>query len=281
MDSKQRKKGEGKIEIIRESRVGRKMRLSDIMSESFSTYLAELDGDFVAPTGSRISRIDEVDKSDIAALAHKKSQDRKASGKSGTQQDDWLEAEQELRDQEDAAAAETAAAAAKEREAELYPDSSQGAPSSPAARVRTPAPTAAQPIPDEGDPTVPAVDPDDQLSTVGGGDSSTANTDGGDDSETNNDDNPSSIKPEDSNGAESIQDPATPSDQDGGPDEFDEKNKAFTSYIDSLIASGDGTVPGDNDSSVPLSERSDARAPRRSLIEAVYGAPPLEIIKGR
>jgi hypothetical protein len=64
------------------------------------------------------------------------------------------------------------------------------------------------------------------------------------------------------------------SNNDGGPDEFDEKNRAFTNYIDNLIKSKPGEGSGDD-----LSEAS-GRSSRRthSLIEVVYGAREFEIV---
>ena len=60
MDPKKRARTVGRVEIVREAVPRRKIRLSDIMSESFSKYLMELEGAFIAPTGLRVSELDEA-----------------------------------------------------------------------------------------------------------------------------------------------------------------------------------------------------------------------------
>lgn len=292
MDPRQKRKANKRIEIVREGGSMRKMRLSDIMSESFSKYLMELDGDFIAPTGDRLSRIEEVTRDAIATLAHKKSQERTARGENPDPKADWLESEKELQDQEDSAP-EAASAAAKEREAALYPDTVQGTPTVSGAAAQTPA---APVIVDDDEPAAPsttqpppaaggdgAQDVDDAAgSPPSGGDSNTAqdpdSTEGGPDVVKPNDQRPGGVDPLDADQIDDIQDTDPSSDDSnkdlGGPDEFDEKNRAFTNYIDSLIKNKTGVST--EDSLPAVSER--AGRGRRSLVEAVYGSQKIEIV---
>jgi hypothetical protein len=72
---------------------------------------------------------------------------------------------------------------------------------------------------------------------------------------------------------------APPAADGGGPDEFDEKNRPFTSYIDSLLGIGAPSAGGDGDSDTGSVSESIRSTRRLSLLDAVYGGRRLEIVR--
>lgn len=264
MDPKKRSRVGGRVEIVREAVSRRKMRLSDVMSESFSKYLMELDGDFIAPTGARISRIEETPTDDQIKARAGQVWKRKGSPQNqpyAAMQADYFDAKSELEAEEE--------------------------------RVDAP-------------PATPSVDPTDNVdndntsdndgtgsntvdvdngvgSSPSGGDVSTVENpsfpEGGEGGVPTNYVTPEDADAQNTDPIDDAQGGAVPSDDPskelGGPDEFDERNRAFTSYIDGLI---NGTPPatGGGDSLAEVSDSSLLRS--RSLIEAVYGSRKLEIV---
>jgi len=304
MDPKKRARTVGRVEIVREAVPRRKIRLSDIMSEGFSKYLMELDGDFIAPTGARLSRMEEATAAEIGPLAAQNAKDRKARGAQPDQRADWLEAETEIREKEEAAAAAAAAARSEEWQAEMSQALPQVDPPTPAPTptlapppATTPATTPATPPgTDDGpgdergiDTDVIRTDNDDARRVAPDGDDVSGFDDpvgreGGGATVEPNDEAPKVKAPEagapkDVQQSDDIQGTETPTDDPskdlGGPDEFDEKNKAFTSYIDGLITGVPAAAAGGD--SLPAVSESLLLRPR-SLIEAVYGSQKIEIV---
>lgn len=302
MDPKKRSRVGGRVEIVREAVSRRKMRLSDVMSESFSKYLMELDGDFIAPTGARISRIEEA-----PTDAQIKARAGQIWQKKGSPQNqpadqvraDYLNAKSELDDEEDLVDARNASSPTNPENEEGMLGFQAGraaAAPSPAAAPTTvpppepPAPSGVDPGGDNdntGDNDGPGsntVDVDDDAgSPPSGGDASTvedpSSAEGGEGVVPTNDETPEDADAQNTDPIDDAQGGAVPSDDPskdlGGPDEFDEKNRAFTSYIDGLI-NGTPTAAGGGDN---LSEASDSLLLRsRSLIEAVYGSRKIEIV---
>ena len=298
MDPKKRSRGGGRVEIVREAVSRRKMRLSDVMSESFSKYLMELDGDFIAPTGLRVSELDEAPTQD--QIKNRAFQIYKNNG--GGQQNpktNWDQATEELEDEEELVDARNAASPTNPENEEGMLGFQAGraaAAPSPAAAPTTvpppepPAPSGVDPGGDNdntGDNDGPGsntVDVDDDAgSPPSGGDASTvedpSSAEGGEGVVPTNDETPEDADAQNTDPIDDAQGGAVPSDDPskdlGGPDEFDEKNRAFTSYIDGLI-NGTPTAAGGGDN---LSEASDSLLLRsRSLIEAVYGSRKIEIV---
>ena len=306
MDPKKRSRVGGRVEIVREAVSRRKMRLSDVMSESFSKYLMELDGDFIAPTGARISRIEEAPTdAQIKARAVLIWQ-RKGSPRDQPPDQvraDYLNAKSELDDEEELVDARNASSPTnpENEEGMLGFQAGRAAaaplPAAPPTTAPPPEPPASSGVDPGGDndntgdndgPGSNTVDVDDDAgSPPGGGDASGFNDptggEGGVDTIKSNDEAPEAENPEvgTPEGEGNVQQPDdiqgtdTPTDDSskdlGGPDEFDEKNRAFTSYIDSLI-NGTQPVTGGGDNLAEVSRRS------TSLIEAVYGSRKIEIV---
>ena len=103
MDPRQKRKANKRVEIVREGGSMRKMRLSDIMSESFSKYLMGLDGDFIAPTGDRLSDLLEAPTdAQIRARAGEIWKNKGSPQQPGEQmRADYLNAKTELEDEEE------------------------------------------------------------------------------------------------------------------------------------------------------------------------------------
>lgn len=287
MDPKKRARTVGRVEIVREAVSRRKMRLSDVMSESFSKYLMELDGDFIAPTGLRVSELDETPTQDQIRNRAFQIYNDKGAGQQN-QKTNWDQATEELEAEEELVAARNAASP-------TTPENEEGMLGFQAGRAAAGTPPAAPPT--TAPPSKPAapngVDPgadNDNINGaagLGGGNAGTVEnpsaTEGGEGVVRTNDEIPKDKAPEvetpagkgDVQGSEDIQGTDTPTDDSskelGGPDEFDEKNKAFTSYIDDLI-NGTPTAAGGGDNLVEVSRRS------TSLIEAVYGSRKIEIV---
>jgi hypothetical protein len=306
MDPKKRAKGGGRVEIVREAVPRRKIRLSDIMSESFSRYLMELDGDFIAPTGLRMSELDEAEKStggQYTPDAVKRAQELQADDPTATPDSFLAQAERELSAPTPAAPVEPPATT----------------PVSPPQKPTPPSPGVIHPgqamLPDiEDDDTAPGADPQPPVVTPPGTDTQpttvvtppvtppqpgfddadstgivdgeeTGNVDGvrlpGPDDETERD-NSSHVPtyPESDSQLDDIASPGQQTDSaDGGPDEFDEKNRPFTTQMDALIDDvTSGAAAGPSADVYSVSELAHRRV--RSLVEAVYG-PRILVIDRR
>jgi len=288
MDPRQTRKVTAKVEIIREGRSMRKMRLSDIMSEGFSTYLMKLDGDFIAPTGARLSSILEAPTDDQIKARAGQIWQRKGSPQNQTPEqmkDDYLTARNELESEEEIAAAQSefSPTTPENQEAILgsqthVPDQAQslsGALDSDGTAQVGPDDSPASDDDSSSGPTN-ANDAAGSLDSDDGQNPATpADLDAHDDSDASA---PASKDDKSSDSAADIADPesekSSKDKNDDGPDEFDEKNRAFTNYIDGLIKGGTGSSSGDNLSE--SSERIDRGS--YSLIEAVYGPKKLEIV---
>ena len=280
----------------------RKMRLSDIMSESFSKYLMGLDGDFIAPTGARLSDLLEALKSgggeyspDVVARAQ------------GLQKDPAEDPEKYLARAERELSATSPIAPGAPMLPDIPDEDDQGEPQPPAVTppaVVAPSPTTAPakvepavtpPSEDEMDAVIhppatkpgappptsqPPTDPDNDVDhELGGGDSSTVDVperpEGG--PAVFEPTNPP-VKPEDATGAVDVagDSPDDSSKELGGPDEFDEKNKPFTAQMDALITGMASDAAAGSPADVySVSERALRRG--RSLVEAVYGPRTLVI----
>lgn len=314
MDPRQKRKANKRVEIVREGGSMRKMRLSDIMSESFSKYLMGLDGDFIAPTGDRLSDLLEAPTEDQIKARAAQNWQAKGSprGQSSEQmRDDYLNAKTELDDEEELVNVRNAssptnpdneagrlglqdqiAAAQPQPEAPQGPPAptvqppagplTQGLSMLPAvddeedAVIQPPATKPGAPPPTSQPPTGPDNDVDYEL---GGGDSSTVvapeRPEGG--PGVFEPTNPP-VKPEDATGAVDVagDSPDDSSKELGGPDEFDEKNKPFTAQMDALITDmASGAAAGSPADVYSMSERALRRG--RSLVEAVYGPRTLVI----
>lgn len=287
MDPKKRARTVGRVEIVREAVSRRKMRLSDVMSESFSKYLMELDGDFIAPTGLRVSELDETPTQDQI----KKRSFQIYKDKGGGEQNpktNWDQATEELEGEEELVDARNAASPTN-------PENEEGMLGFQAGRAAAAPSPAAPPTtaPPPGTLVPSGVDPgadNDNINGaagLGGGNAGTVevpdSSEGGEGVVPANDETPKVKAPEvetpagkgDVQGSDDIQGTDTPTDDSskdlGGPDEFDEKNRAFTSYIDGLI-NGEPPAAGGGDNLSEVSRRS------TSLIEAVYGSRKIEIV---
>jgi len=295
----------------------------------------ELDGDFIAPTGLRMSELDEATDDQIRARAvqiwrnnGEGAQDPKAN---------WVQATQELEDEEELTSDRNKFSPTNPDNVEKMlgvQDHDAAVPQPPTTTttattpqpptVTTPAPGVIHPgqtmLPDvEDDDTIPGADPQPPVVTPPGTDTQptavvtppvtppqpgsddadsmgivdgeeTGNVDGislpGPDDETERDN--SGYVPPPGKLDSQIDDIADPGQQtdssDGGPDEFDEKNRPFTDYMDRLIKGETGPgAPADTDSQ-PTSATSTTSEGRRrlpSLAEAVFGSSRFEIVGGR
>ena len=268
------------------------------MSEGFSKYLMELDGDFIAPTGARISRIEEAPTDDQIKARAGQIWQRKGSPKNQPPDQvraDYLNAKSELDDEEELVDARNASSPTNpENEEGMLGFQAGRAAAAPSPAV-PPAPSA---VPAGVDPEDDSdndntgdndgtgsntVDVDDGAGSPPGGDASTvedpSSSEGGEGGVPTNDETLKDADPQNTDPIDDIQGTDTPTDDPskdlGGPDEFDEKNKAFTSYIDGLIT-GVPAAAGGEDSLPAVSESLLLRP--RSLIEAVYGSRKLEIV---
>lgn len=311
MDPAQKRKATKRIEIVRESGSNRRMRLSDIMSESFSKYLMDLDGDFIAPTGARLSDLLEALKQgggeyspDVVARAQ------------GLQQDPTEDPGKYLARAERELSATSPIARGAPMLPDVPDDKDQNETQPPAVTqpppvARPPAtaptkvePAVAPPAEEESDvvvkspittpaaPTLPPSDDDNARNLPpGGGDISTVNNAGRDnDSEPDNQSAVALPNPDGSDAADPIEDAAGTgvndgsqggkSDELGGPDEFDEKNKPFTDYMNSLIS---GQMSGEAGSATSTKDTlpEGRRRATRSLLEAVYGSSRTIVIDRR
>ena len=271
----------------------------------------ELDGDFIAPTGLRMSELDEAEKStggQYTPDAVKRAQELQADDPTATPDSFLTQAEREL--------------SAPTPTAPVEPPTTT--PVSPPQKPTPPSPGVIHPgqtmLPDvEDDDTTPGADPQPPVVTPPGTDTQptavvtppvtppqpgsddadstgivdgeeTGNVDGislpGPDDETERD-NSGYVPPPGKLDAQT-DDSADPGQQtdssDGGPDEFDEKNRPFTDYMDRLIKGETGPwTPADTDSQ-PTSATSTTSEGRRrlpSLAEAVFGSSRFEIVGGR
>jgi hypothetical protein len=301
MDPKKRAKGGGRVEIVREAVPRRKIRLSDIMSESFSRYLMELDGDFIAPTGLRMSELDEAEKStggQYTPDAVKRAQELQADDPTATPDSFLTQAERELSaptpPPPQAPTTTTTTTTTPQPPTTTPPPpvvTHPGKPmlppvddDDPTAGVVPPPPVTPPPGPPAQPPTGTTPGPDDVDDARGAVDPNEVNDVDGlnlpgpdDESGPDTDARPPDEEEDDSvNGTGNVEDPSPPTDSaDGGPDEFDEKNRPFTNFIDSLISGTPLPGPGTD----TLSEGPRRRLP--SLAEAVFGSSRLEIVSGR
>ena len=313
MDPRQKRKANKRVEIVREGGSMRKMRLSDIMSESFSKYLMGLDGDFIAPTGDRLSDLLEAPTdAQIRARAGEIWKNKGSPQQPGEQmRADYLNAKTELEDEEELVNVRNALSPTNpDNEAGRLGLQDQIAAAQPQPEVPQgpPAPTVQPPagpltqglsmlpaVEDEEDAVIqppatkpgapppvpqPPTDPDNDVDhELGGGDSSTVDVperpEGG--PEVFEPTNPP-VKPEYATGAVDVagDSPDDSSKELGGPDEFDEKNKPFTAQMDALITGMASDAAAGSPADVySVSERALRRG--RSLVEAVYGPRTLVI----
>lgn len=281
MDPKKRARTVGRVEIVREAVPRRKIRLSDIMSESFSKYLMELDGDFIAPTGLRVSELDETPTDD--QIKNRAFQIYKDKG--GGEQNpkvNWDQATKELGDEEDLISARNDLSPTNPENAAALlgvqdHDTTVPQPPTTTTTATTPQPpTVTTPV------TPPQPGSDDADSTGIVDNEVTGSVDGvrlpGPDDETERDN--SGYVPPPPEGDVQLDDIASPGQQtdsaDGGPDEFDEKNRPFTTQMDALIDDmTSGAAAGPPADVYSASERAHRRG--RSLVEAVYGPRTLVI----
>lgn len=263
----------------------------------------ELDGDFIAPTGLRVSELDEAEKStggQYTPDAVKRAQELQADDPTATPDSFLAQAERELSAPTPPAPVEppaTTPVSPPQKPTTPSPGARAGLPMLPAVDDDIPGadpqPPVVKPPGTDTQPTAvvkppvtpPQPGPDDVDSgpgTLGGED---VNVDGvilpGPDNETERDN--SSYVPTPPESDSQLDDIASPGQQtdsaDGGPDEFDEKNRPFTTQMDALIdGMTSGAAAGSPADVYSVSELAHRRV--RSLVEAVYG-PRILVIDRR